>query len=312
MSKIRHFGITVSCSWFADVILCSLVCSAEPNLFLLVIDIHLFFFNWIFYHHLAEPNCLRKCGKLSLFRDLLPPFPPNTTNGGASTPPIGDRCHPPHQRGRLLLSPFSLPTLPQGVFSPPSLPQSPHQKPPPSNSPSQLAPHPPPFPTPPHKSPLLPPPPHTHPTKAQLPAILGSSHFLLKAAIVSAWFVSSVWSLLHSSKVSRFGWQGMDTSGSSQRVIAGHPWAEAHLSVATEVQGHRQPPVQGRRDVHPGPWRSSTGPLSPDRWRNNPDEQIAAATGRIGKLRQAIEALGEGDPAVPALKEQLKKAQVKA
>ena len=30
MSKI---GVTVSCSWFADVILCSLVCSAEPNVF---------------------------------------------------------------------------------------------------------------------------------------------------------------------------------------------------------------------------------------------------------------------------------------
>ena len=31
VSKISHFGTTVSCSWFADVILCSLVCSAEPN-----------------------------------------------------------------------------------------------------------------------------------------------------------------------------------------------------------------------------------------------------------------------------------------
>ena len=33
VSKISHFGITVSCSRFADVMLCSLVCLAEPNVF---------------------------------------------------------------------------------------------------------------------------------------------------------------------------------------------------------------------------------------------------------------------------------------
>ena len=33
VSKVSHFGITVSCSWFADVTLCSLVCSSEPSVF---------------------------------------------------------------------------------------------------------------------------------------------------------------------------------------------------------------------------------------------------------------------------------------
>ena len=38
VSKISHFGISVLCSLCCDVILCSLDCSAEPNIFL-VIDI---------------------------------------------------------------------------------------------------------------------------------------------------------------------------------------------------------------------------------------------------------------------------------
>ena len=55
VSKISHFGITVSCSWFADVILCSLFCSAEPNVFS-GYRYYLGFFIWIFYHRVAEPN----------------------------------------------------------------------------------------------------------------------------------------------------------------------------------------------------------------------------------------------------------------
>ena len=83
-------------------------------------------------------------------------------------------------------------------------------------------------------------------------------------------------------------------------------WLKPFPRAGPQIQGSRRPrDVQSER---PKPKAQNV----PDRGSRNPDEIVTEARTRVSKLEAAIVALGEGDPAVPSLKESLRQARLQA